>query len=119
MNTQTITGELFAYLTGDNGPEELRDQGVKCLTLSPYSGMGSVGWTLVGNASITVEIPDERQLVENKVESLKAEATKLRAETEARLTEIDRKINTLLAITFEAPSDEPGYSVDAAGTFKG
>lgn len=101
MNTQTITGEVFAYLTDNSGPEDLREHGIGALKFSNYGGMASSGWTMVGKATVSVEIPDERTLVENKVDSLKAEATKLRAETEARLTEIDRKINTLLAITFE------------------
>jgi hypothetical protein len=58
------------------------------------------GWTLVGMADVKFQIVGERELVGNKVKSLQAQERRLMAESEARLTEIRAKIQTLLAIDY-------------------
>ena len=51
-----------------------------------------------GTAEITLTLHDRKTITVQAVATLRAEAEKLRAETGAKLTEIDRQINELLAI---------------------
>jgi hypothetical protein len=56
------------------------------------------GWTFVGIADVTLRMLDESALVAEKVQALEASSTQIMAEAQARVTEIRRQINTLLAI---------------------
>jgi len=59
------------------------------------------GWTHVGEASITVEIilkPEE--LIASKIETLRAQQTKLREEVQANLNRLEDMIQNLLAISY-------------------
>lgn len=103
---RTIIGKTKAYITGGTSPEILtRDNpdGDAVVAEVVYSNfdMTDCGWSLVGEAEIRLEVPDERQLVENKVESLRAERRKVLADAEAKATSLDRQIQTLLAISYE------------------
>ena len=59
------------------------------------------GWTLVGTAevSITLDAPDK--MISNKVDALKVELTKTKADAEAKCNFILGQINNLLAIEFK------------------
>lgn len=103
--TRTITGEINAYLHGSGDPELLRGdlrEAISELAFCTSDSMESVGWTRVGKATITVEIPDDKQLVENKVESLRAQKDSVLAKATATATEIERKIQNLLAISYDS-----------------
>jgi len=103
--TRTITGKSKAWFTNSAyGPEDLgRDPDRVVSAVLSYSkdDMTPYGWSLAGEAEITITIPDQQTLVENKVESLRAEKKKLQAETQAKVTAIESQIQKLLAITFD------------------
>ena len=59
-------------------------------------------WMLIAsNLTVRIQRPTIESATTGAVVALRAEAQKLQAETGKRLTEIDRKINQLLAITNE------------------
>lgn len=99
---RTVTAETTAWLTGGYGPESLNGDHVDVIgTLSYYQhDMTMRGWTKVGTATITVQIEDEEKIVENKIESLKAEKNSILAEAQMKATKIDGQIQNLLAITY-------------------
>ena len=63
------------------------------------------GWTLVGYADVVLRPLPEQQLVESKVEALRAQKADVLAKAQAEATDIDRKINTLLRLTFDEPTE--------------
>jgi hypothetical protein len=63
--------------------------------------MRDSGWTFVGEATIEVDLilkPEE--LIASKIETLKAQQTKVRAETQQRLNQLEDMIQNLLAIGY-------------------
>jgi hypothetical protein len=58
-------------------------------------------WTLVGPVEVEVEVPDDFDARPAKIAALEAEKQKLRAAFAARVTEIEREISQLQAITCE------------------
>lgn len=70
------------------------------------ANMTAHGWTLAGEAEITIHLVDERELIDNKVDALKEEAKNIRAEATARCTKIEGQIQELLAITYDAPGEK-------------
>ncbi len=64
------------------------------------------GWTLVGTAevSITLDAPDK--MIANKVDALKVELTKTKADAEAKCNFILGQINNLLAIEFKPEGEK-------------
>lgn len=57
-------------------------------------------WTRIGEATITVDVPDENEIKLGMVESLKAERERVLANAQAKANEIEEKIKNLLAITW-------------------
>jgi hypothetical protein len=97
-----VTFETKAWLSKNSnmGPDELcSPEGAVGLHYTPHD-MSTYGDAYIGIATVTVEIPGIRELVENKVESLRNQAAALRAETTAKLTVIDGQIQNLLAIEY-------------------
>ncbi len=107
--SRTIKATTIAWLTSYRGPGDLAidDEGRAvenlCFSRNEMMGTGDDPWTRVGIANITVELVDDTQMVENKVEALRAEKTAMLATAQARATNIDRKINELLAIDWTKP----------------
>jgi hypothetical protein len=102
----TLTLKAKAWLSDSYGPDDLKadnDRAVSALSIfAPCHGnMGTLGYCLVGDATITIESVDEKTLVENKVDALKAEKAKVLGDAYARATELESKIQKLLAITYE------------------
>jgi hypothetical protein len=58
------------------------------------------GYTYVGPATVTVEVPDVRALVDNKVEQLRQQEVAIRAKATAECTAIQTQIQNLLAIEY-------------------
>ena len=56
------------------------------------------GYTLVGTAEAQVTLFPPAECISRQVASLRSEQTKLRAESEAAVTRIEKQINSLLAI---------------------
>lgn len=60
-------------------------------------------WTLVGTLIGELELVDTDTVIGNKVKSLRAQQQKALADAQALSTRLERKINQLLAIGFDAP----------------
>lgn len=56
------------------------------------------GYTYIGEASITVDVPPERELVDSKVAALREEIVTTRAEATATVTRIEGQIQQLLCL---------------------
>lgn len=104
MNT-TITGKLYAYISKTSGPENLERDGVNALILFSSSHMGAYGYVLVGEADVTVSVPEPKVLIEQKIAALEQENTAILADAQAKSTEIRSQIQKLLAISYEASND--------------
>ena len=63
--------------------------------------MGSAYSAMVGPVEVTFTVPDDFDPRPGKIAALEAKKQELRAEFAAKVTEIERKISELLAITNE------------------
>jgi hypothetical protein len=70
----------------------------------PDLNMEGCGWTRVGTAEMTVTLVDDRQIIDNKVASLRAQLQKNRADAHMREQEILHNISKLLALEFDEAS---------------
>ncbi len=104
-----ITGILTAYCTKADkiNPEAWRQGDLAGLTFSDHPDMGSFGWTKIGLATITLDIPDDNALVSAAVKALQAEAANIRAKATAEVTAIEGMINQLLAIENKPSAPTP------------
>ncbi len=104
----TITGKLNAYVTEYSSlrPEDFKEPTDKMIRSLYYSTPGNVpeGWTLAGEATITVELVDTNALISNKVDALKAQLQKHRADSHVTEKRLEDQISKLLAISYE-PSE--------------
>jgi hypothetical protein len=103
--TQVHEGTLNAWIIDDYHSEGAMsgdtDRVLRSLHFCPHKDMESAGWVFAGTARIELTMVGTKSLVENKVESLKAQQKSILAEAQNKHTELERKIQTLLAITFE------------------
>lgn len=107
MSTRTITGTTKAWITEHSTarPEDIAEgnpQLVKWLAYSDHD-MSTEGWALIGEAQITINLPSVNEVVTNRVASLRQQITNVRAEAENKATQLEREVQELLAITYEAP----------------
>ncbi len=108
MTTRTITATTQAWLPEHRGPDDIAgtpEAAISALVFhDPIDGDCSywraLGYTFVGNATITVEVQDERAIVESKVESLRAQKAKVLGDAHAASVAIESKIQKLLAIGY-------------------
>lgn len=101
---KTITGITKAWITGDYyGPAEIARDGPKAVAHLGYSDndMSSHGWTCIGEAEITLRMVSDDEIISNKVTALRKEIQTVRADAEAKATQLERKVQELLAITNE------------------
>ena len=110
MGTEKITGVTRAWFS-DNyfGPEEAAnatpDQVVRSVAYS-NAEMGDLGWTLIGPATITIEIPEPKELILNKIASLRATIQKTRADAEVACGRMHQQIAKLEALDWDGESFE-------------
>lgn len=99
---KTITATVGAWLTEWRGPDDLAHGAERAVTALAYSeqDMTRQGWTRAGEATITVEIVAEQELVDNKVAALREELKTERVKADMKLADIELKIQKLLAITY-------------------
>ena len=101
MNNVTATMKAWLPEYSSLKPEDLHtEKAVNEMVFSTVDMKGS-GWTHVGNASITVDLiltPD--QLIASKIETLKAQQNKVRAEAQERVNQLEAMVQNLLAITY-------------------
>ncbi len=100
-----VTGTLKAWLPEYSclKPEDLHTE--KAIDSMVFSAcdMKDSGWTYVGNATIAVDmILTHDQLIASKIETLKAQQTKVRAEAQERVNQLEGMIQNLLAISYVA-----------------
>lgn len=89
------------------GPDDIKRDGPKCvgkLSYIDYDMSKSAGWVKIGTAEITLNLISDDQMVANKVESLKTEIQTIRATSENAITQLQAKIQSLLALTNEVKS---------------
>lgn len=103
---KTVTKKVKAYInsTSKIGPQDIIN-GNRLHNLNFVEeglDMSGYGWTFVGNAEITLDVPDEKALIENKVAALREEAKLVKADATARVTQIEGQIQSLLAISCDA-----------------
>jgi hypothetical protein len=109
MSTKTITGDALVWISKHSRigpgnmpkPEDISDFTFTSAKINKAHWLRE-GYTEVGTATITVNTVDEKALIENKVEALKAEAVSIRAEATAKVTQIEGQIQSLLAITCDS-----------------
>ena len=96
-----ITGTVKAWATeySEFNPRAL-DKATTDMLSFTNGDMAKHGYTLVGEAEITVKLMDHDTLIGNKVEALRAEAANIRAEATMKCTRIEEQINQLLAIEY-------------------
>lgn len=101
---KTVTSKTKAWIPEHSSisPKDLLAGNLQGLIYTT-SDMVSVGWTLAGEAEITLYFVGERDLIDNKVAALKEEAKNIRAEATAKCTKIEGQIQELLAISYDAP----------------
>lgn len=97
---------LMAYLSPYShiSPEQLATPGAISSMVFINEGnadyFGKQGYTYVGTALIEVDVLDHKEIVANKVEALREEIKSTRASAQAKVTELEGKIQNLLAIEY-------------------
>ena len=68
--------------------------------LSPSDGLGKNDpeWFYIGPRDVTVEVPEFQDVRQHQIAALKEQERELRAEFQKRVTEIQTRINNLLAL---------------------
>ena len=108
-----IVGEVNVWSSGNwITPEYLQeliangdsDRAVAALSYSSADMTGCDGWTRFGRAKVEVVLFPRNVIVENKVESLKAEIQKKRAETQKEVEKLEERIQQLLALPNPNPN---------------
>lgn len=99
---KTIKGNIKAWLPDYYGPQDLCGTNKNAMAALHFTdaNMTPSGWALVGIATLSINVPSEDVLINNKIEALKAEKQTIRAEAEMKSRVIDKKIQELLAIEF-------------------
>jgi hypothetical protein len=104
MSMKTVSMKTKAWIAShcSVSPKDLIEgRDIDSLTFW-HGDMTKQGWTLVGEAELIVQVPNEKILIENKVESLREEAKAIRARATAEVTRIEGQIQSLLAITCDS-----------------
>ena len=94
---KTITGQTGAWLPSFNSKESPED--VKNLSFSEFD-MTDQGWVNVGTATITVELLDNKEIVNGQLSMLNEAKRRVQAESARKLSEIETQIQSLLAIEY-------------------
>lgn len=98
-----VTATLKAWLPEHSclSPEDLHTEKAIDSMVFSLCDMRNSGWTYVGQATIAVDlILTPEQLIASKIETLKAQQTKVRAEAYERVNQLESMIQNLLAITY-------------------
>jgi hypothetical protein len=99
-----VTATMHAFLPSESSatPQELQTpKGVRRMSFfSDKDYWLRLGYTYIGEATIAVDVPDEKALIDSKVEALREEIKTTRAEATAKCTQLEGQIQQLLAIEF-------------------
>ena len=103
MNNVTATMKAWLPEYSSLKPEDLHTEKAVDSMVFSTCDMRDSGWTYVGDATIKVNLvltPD--QLIASKIETLKAQQTKIRAEAQEQVNRLESMIQNLLAISYVA-----------------
>jgi hypothetical protein len=103
MNNVTATMKAWLPEYSSLKPEDLHTEKAVDSMVFSTCDMRDSGWTYVGSATIKVDLvltPD--QLIASKIETLKAQQTKIRAEAQEQVNRLESMIQNLLAISYVA-----------------
>lgn len=109
-----VTAQMHALISSDASvtPQELQtEKGVSCMMfVADTKYWTEIGYTYIGEASVTVEVPDERVLIDNKVTALREEIKTARAESTAKITQLEGQIQQLLCIENSVATEGTGIA---------
>ena len=95
---KTITGTIGAWLSSHNlnaDPNDFEN------LFFAVSDMTNIGWIKVGNASVTVELLSDTDLMTEQLAMLDEAERRVKAEAQAKLNEIEGQRQRLLAIEYK------------------
>lgn len=106
--SKVIQGSLKAWLPDHSylRPDQLHTEAALNQLVFASQDMKSSGWTYVGDADISVTLiltPDE--LIASKIETLKAQADKIKADAFVEVARLEDQIQQLLAINYTPPEE--------------
>lgn len=103
MAKRVVSGTLFVsineYIDLRNLSNKDEQKAISALTFTTSDITKLGGYSKAGKATVTVELDDDKALIENKADSIRAEITKVKADAENAITQLKDKLNRLLAIT--------------------
>jgi hypothetical protein len=105
---RTVNGKITAYLSEYHNLDELKeDEATSVINAVSFSmhDLTTNGYTVVGQAEITLTILAEDQLLLNKIASLTKQKQCVLAEAQSTATRIDEKIQSLMAITYKPETE--------------
>ena len=98
----TKTGTVSVWLTDAERANQIRQLPLHAFWIGPTnSTMDSVGWIKVGTAEITVTYLPTEQQIEKAAGQIREQMAEAAAKHQAMQTELQRRLNDLLAITNE------------------
>ena len=95
--TLVLMGEYCSLTTEDFATAD----GEKLVNSLTFYDKPLGSYTVVGEAEITLKLHDKEQLVDAKVDSLKAQLQKTQADAEVACNRIREQIQSLLAISYK------------------
>lgn len=101
---RTIEMDLTAWIAEHSRitPQDLAtSKRLNLYYLQPERDMSGSGWARVGSARVIVTLNDEKDIFAAKVDALRKEKDKILGDAQAKATEIEGKIQNLLAITYQ------------------
>lgn len=98
-----ITFETKAWISQYNHitPDKVGTEDGAASLYYARADLSQQGYAFAGNATITLDVPGPKELVENKVAAMREEIKATRAEASARVTKLEGQIQQLLAIEFK------------------
>jgi hypothetical protein len=100
------TTETFAWLSDTSldsienlymlSPVDLANK----VTFYSNENFGGMGYSKIGVATITIELLEQSEMFENKLEALKRDLVTVKAAAQAKVQEIEEKIQNLMAISY-------------------
>ena len=95
---KTITGQIGAWLSSYNVNADTSD--VNNLFFA-NSDMTTNGWVRVGDATVTVELVSDTDLLTGQLAMLEEAERRVKADAQAKLNEIEGQRQRLLAIEYK------------------
>lgn len=93
------------YVNAAYGPDAVADveksRSLSGLCITP-ADMSSVGYTKIGEADIEVTLFSKEIVIRDSVDTLRKEQSKVRAEAESKVQHIEDRIQSMLAICYDA-----------------